>query len=97
MVARLADEYRPDKIILFGSYALGAPDADSDVDMLIIKATSESFSSRLDTVRELLAGTHPRIPFDPIVLTPEEVRQRLQIGDQFVAGILEKGKVLYAA
>jgi hypothetical protein len=30
-------------------------------------------------------------------LTPEEVERRLKIGDQFIADVVEKGEVLYAA
>ncbi len=97
IVTRLVAEYSPQKVILFGSYADGHPDEDSDIDLLIIKSTSEQFLRRLDHVRRVVTGTHPRIPFDPIVLTPEELEQRLQVGDQFIAGILERGKVLYAA
>jgi uncharacterized protein len=97
IVRRLVAEYAPQKIILFGSYAYGQPDEDSDIDLLIIKATEERFPERLDTVRRAATGAHRRIPFEPIVLTPEEVEQRLKAGDQFVAEILQKGKVLHAA
>jgi hypothetical protein len=34
--------------------------------------------------------------FSPLVLTPEEIKQRLEIGDQFIQEILAKGEVLYA-
>ena len=34
---KIKREYKPDKIILFGSYAYGNPDKDSDIDFLIIK------------------------------------------------------------
>lgn len=97
MVARLVAHYAPQKIILFGSYAHGEPDEDSDIDLLIIKETSERFLDRMTTVRRLTQGTHRFIPFDPIVLTPSELEERLRIGDQFIAGIVEKGKLLYAA
>src|SRR5437660_5522235 len=33
---QVAERFRPDKIILFGSYAYGRPHADSDVDILVI-------------------------------------------------------------
>ncbi len=97
IVRRLIAEYSPQKVILFGSYAHGNPDEDSDIDLLIIKQTSERFLDRLDTVRRVVTGSHRGIPFEPIVLTPEEVDQRLKIGDKFIAEIIEKGKVLYAA
>jgi hypothetical protein len=34
---------------------------------------------------------------ETLVLTPQEIEQRLTIGDQFIAEILQKGKVVYAA
>lgn len=36
--------YAPQKVILFGSYAYGEPDEDSDIDLLIIKDTNEPLS-----------------------------------------------------
>jgi predicted nucleotidyltransferase len=96
IVRRLVAEYAPQKIILFGSYAYGQPDEDSDIDLLIIKATQERFFERMDTLRRIVTGAHRRIPFEPIVLTPEEVVQRLKAGDQFVAEILRKGEILHA-
>ena len=33
---QVAERFRPDKIILFGSYAYGTPHADSDVDILVV-------------------------------------------------------------
>lgn len=97
IVSRLVDAYRPEKIILFGSYAYGQPDADSDLDLLIIKKTSERFINRLTNVRKIVSDPKRSIPFGPIVLTPEEVEERLAIGDQFIKDIIKKGKILYAA
>lgn len=47
---RIVREYRPEKIILFGSYAWGKPGPDSDVDLFIIK---KSRKRRIDRQREL--------------------------------------------
>ena len=38
VVARIVEGYRPDRIILFGSYAYGTPTEDSDLDLLILKS-----------------------------------------------------------
>jgi hypothetical protein len=35
------------------------------------------------------------LPMDVIVRTPEEVRERLRIGDHFVRDVLEQGKVMH--
>ena len=37
IVRRIVSIAQPEKIILFGSYAYGNPDADSDIDLLVIK------------------------------------------------------------
>ena len=39
VATRIAKEYNPEKIILFGSYAWGKPTFDSDVDFFIVKKT----------------------------------------------------------
>lgn len=97
LVRRLVAEYAPQQVILFGSYAYGEPAMDSDLDLLIIKETSDRFLDRLWQVRRILAGDHQSLPLELLVLTPREVRERLGAGDQFIAEILERGKVLYAA
>ena len=97
LVKRLVSEYALQKIILFGSYAFGRPNEDSDIDLFIIKETSERLPQRMDRVRRLLTGAHRGIPFDPIILTPQEVDQRLKAGDQFIAEIIQRGEILHAA
>lgn len=97
IVRRIVEGYRPLKVILFGSYAYGEPGADSDVDLLIVKETSERFIDRWVKIRELIADPKRRIPVEPIVITPEELARRLRGGDQFIQEIINQGKVLYAA
>jgi predicted nucleotidyltransferase len=97
MLQKLIAEYAPEKVILFGSYAYGVPGPDSDIDLLIIKETADRFLDRWTTVQRILTGTHRTVPVETLVLTPQEIAQRLTIGDQFIAEILQKGKVVYAA
>jgi predicted nucleotidyltransferase len=97
ILQKLVTDYAPRKVILFGSHVYGSPGSDSDIDLLIIKETKERFIDRWVTVQGILTGTHRSIPLETLVLTPKEVENRLAIGDQFVAEILKKGKVLYAA
>jgi len=94
---KLLIDYEPQKVILFGSYAYDHPGSDSDIDLLIIKETEERFIDRWVSVRRLLSDPRRMIPLEAIVLTPQEVSRHLANGDQFLADILEKGKVLYAA
>jgi hypothetical protein len=37
------------------------------------------------------------IPIDLLVRTPEQVQQRLEMGDSFMRDIIERGKVMYEA
>jgi predicted nucleotidyltransferase len=97
IVEKIKREYRPEKIILFGSYAYGAPDTDSDIDLLIVKETRERPIDRRVAVRRIVSDPQRLIPFESIVLTPAELQQRLRIGDQFLRKIVGKGEVLYAA
>lgn len=97
IVRKIVDGYSPEKIILFGSYAYGEPNPDSDLDLLIIKKTSERFIDRLTHVRKIVSDPKRSIPFEPIVLTPNEVKERLAMGDQFIGDIVGNGKILYSA
>lgn len=97
ILRRLLAGYAPQKVILFGSWAYGSPRPDSDIDLLIIKETSERFIDRWVTVRRILSDPRRTLPLETLVLTPDEVSKRLAVGDQFLAEIMRKGKVLYAA
>jgi predicted nucleotidyltransferase len=94
---KIKSNYRPEKIILFGSYAHGTPGPDSDIDILIIKTTSDRPIDRRVLVRKITFDPNRRIPFEFIVLTPDEIQARLNIGDQFIEEIIKKGELLYAA
>ncbi|PIW32848.1 MAG: nucleotidyltransferase domain-containing protein [bacterium (Candidatus Ratteibacteria) CG_4_10_14_3_um_filter_41_18] len=91
---KIKNDYQPDKIILYGSFAYGNPDGDSDIDLLIIKKTSERPIDRRIAVRKIADIRQP-IAFSPFVITPEELEYRLTIHDSFIEEILNRGKVLY--
>lgn len=90
---RIAAEFDPEKVILFGSHASGTPDANSDIDLLVIMEAEGSPSQRAIEVKRVC---RPRfVPMDVLVKTPEEVASRLQRGSFFLHQILEQGRVLY--
>ena len=95
IVEKIKREYQPEKIILFGSYAWGRPTKHSDLDLFIIKETQERHIDRSVRVAEILDEESWIFAIEPWVYTPEEVSQRLKIGDPFVKKILKKGKILY--
>ncbi len=93
-VKKIAEALKPEKIILFGSYAYGNPTPDSDVDLLVIMKTKETQKERYLTVARLL---RPReFPVDIIVKTPAEIKHALtDKRNFFIQEIVTKGKVLY--
>ncbi|MGB9723481.1 MAG: nucleotidyltransferase domain-containing protein [Chloroflexia bacterium] len=95
IVRRLVAGYAPQKVILFGSYAYGEPDAGSDIDLLIIKDTPQRPLERWMEVKRLLRDLSCRVAISPLVYTPQEIERRLAIGDFFLREILEKGEVLH--
>ncbi len=91
---RVGEEFGADRVILFGSYARGDANPDSDVDILVIGA----FEGRsVDKSVEIRMRLRPSFPMDLLVRTPEKVRERIDMGDRFMQEILEQGKVLYEA
>ena len=91
-VDEVVRQFRPGKVILFGSYAHGFPSNDSDVDLMVIMPHRGS-SARMATRIRL---TCPRkFPMDLIVRRPAEVRRAMQMGDPFVGEVASKGIVLH--
>ncbi|MDO8302735.1 MAG: nucleotidyltransferase domain-containing protein [Sedimentisphaerales bacterium] len=91
---RIGQEFSAQQVILFGSYVTGTPTKDSDVDLFIIVP----FEGRsVDQSVKIRMKLRPSFPVDLVVRTPENVRLRLEMGDDFVRNIIEQGKVLYEA
>ncbi len=93
VVQRLVTAVAPQKIVLFGSHAYGAPGPDSDVDLLVVLDRPGSRTERYLAVAEQLRPR--RFPVDLIVRTPTEIEQALTGGDFFIQEILARGRVLY--
>jgi predicted nucleotidyltransferase len=88
---KIKQEYRAERVILFGSHARGDATEDSDVDLLVVAPTKERFFERMASVRRLIRNLRDGLPVSPIVLTPGELEKRRQAGDPFVQEILETG------
>lgn len=95
IVEKLRNEYKPLKIILFGSYAYGNPKEDSDIDLLILKNTDERRVDRFVWVKRIIYNPNHKIPISPLVYTPDELEDRLRMGDDFIKEIIQKGVILY--
>jgi predicted nucleotidyltransferase len=93
LAGQIAKNFQPEKIILFGSYAWGTPNPDSDVDILIIKDTDNPRK----TAREIDGSIFPRpFPIDILVYKPGQIQSRVKLGDLFAQDIINNGKILYA-
>ncbi|HEX4948948.1 MAG TPA: nucleotidyltransferase domain-containing protein [Blastocatellia bacterium] len=89
---QLARAYQPEKIILFGSQAYGKPTADSDIDLLMVMPFD---GHPLEQSARILKQLNLFMPIDLLVKTPKQIQQRLEVGDEFIREILERGKVMY--
>lgn len=92
---QLIENYKPDKIILFGSAAAGNFNDNSDLDFLIIKKNTPLIGR--DRSRELRKLIKKNIAADFLVYRPEELAKRQSLGDPFIKTIMQFGKVLYGA
>jgi len=93
---KIAREFHPEKIILFGSHARGDAGPDSDVDLLVIMPRDgQEYPQR--QAAQIHLQCHPGFPIDVIVRTREEFEQRQQMRDWFMRDIAREGKVLYAS
>lgn len=93
IVNRIAIKFNPDKIILFGSYAFGAPNNDSDLDLLIIKDTDLPRHKRSFDIQKSLIGS--MIPMDILVYTNKEFEEEKNEKFSFLNSAIKGSKILY--
>src|SRR5262249_15364601 len=92
----IAKHFKPNMIVLFGSYACGTPTPHSDVDLLVVMPTKNQVEQSV-RIEEILedGGITPGFFMDLIVRTPKTLETRIRGGDSFLQEIVERGKVLY--
>lgn len=93
IIKRVVDNYHPDKIILFGSYAYGTPTKDSDIDLLIIKDDPSPKIEKHSKIRSYLRDF--MIPMDIIVKSVQEFNDYKDVIGTIVYPANKYGKVLY--
>jgi predicted nucleotidyltransferase len=91
---KIGEAFHPQRVILFGSHAEGTATEDSDVDLLVVMPFSGRAAAK---AAEMRLEVDAPFPVDLLVRTPEALRRRLAIGDDFIREILDRGKVLYEA
>lgn len=92
VVSQIIHQVHPHKVILFGSYAKGKPNPESDVDILVIMPSSLSEPEQaLQICRQL----EYNFGLDLMVITPQRLSQRLEWGDSFLKEVMATGETLY--
>jgi len=83
------------KVYLFGSYALGEPNEDSDIDICVIISNDyDDWKAYMDIKKQF--GSNGIIPCDLIVSTEEMVEDAIKKNPRCVENtILTEGTVLY--
>jgi len=92
LIVEIAKTFKPQRIILFGSYASGNPRPESDIDLLVVIE-----EERKGERQSLAIRRHLGVMFglDIIVYSPEKLEERVQKGDWFLREVLDTGKVVY--
>lgn len=90
---RIIKAIKPERIILFGSYAYGTPKGESDLDILVIMDSDLPRYRRSRSIYRCLAGL--LIPKDVLVYTPEEIEEWSEVPQAFITNVIRKGKVIY--
>jgi predicted nucleotidyltransferase len=94
VVQQIVEKFKPQKIILFGSYARGNPRPESDVDLLVVMDTP---IKEVQQAIRICQQIEYRFGLDLIVHTPKYLAERVKMGDWFLRDVLKEGKVLYEA
>ncbi len=89
---RIAREFDPDRIVLFGSHAYGSPRDDSDIDILVILPFT---GKGLHKAVEILDRVNPSFPIDLLARRPEDVASRYADGDPLIREAIDRGTTLY--
>ena len=91
----------PYRIILFGSYAKGTADENSDIDLVVIldnNDVAKTYNERLKKklyINKLVRKINYKIALDILVYSREEYKIIKNYGNYFIDEIEKTGKILY--
>ena len=94
VVRQIVERFRPQKVILFGSYAKGHPTQASAVDLLVVMETNEQ---ALHAAARISAAIDHPFPLDILVFRPSDLKASLERKGVFATEIMAKGIVLHEA
>jgi uncharacterized protein len=93
IIEKVTENFNPEKIILFGSYAYGKPTKDSDIDLMVVMDTDMNPYERALPIRKALK--YIGMPKDVIVRTPQEFERFKDIVGTIIYTAAHKGRVIY--
>jgi predicted nucleotidyltransferase len=87
----------PDKIYLFGSFVLGNPDEESDLDLCII--TNNLKERKIEALRKIRHSLVLKVsmPVDLLLYTSHEFSERARLSSTFEYKILNEGVLVYGS
>ena len=91
----------PYRIILFGSYAHGHPNENSDIDLMVIldnNTIARNYEERLNRkvyIRKLVFEINEKMPLDILVYSKAELQKIKQYGNYFIDEIERTGRIIY--
>lgn len=91
---KIAERFDVEQIILFGSYASGKADENSDVDLLVVMNTKKRPIDQRYEIYKSLTPIH--FALDIVVRSQDDIQRRIPRGDWFLKEVYETGKMLYA-
>src|ERR1041385_1192198 len=89
---KIAAAFRPQRVIVFGSYAYGTPTEDSDVDILVVMNYRGASYRKAAAIRALVPYD---ISCDVLVRSAHELTRRVAMNDFFLCDVIDNGIVLY--
>ena len=92
-VDRLARQFHPERIILYGSHSRGDADPRSDVDLLVVAPVHGDRLAMVLAMDRALRGL--RMPRDIVVYSPEEYERERDIPGTVARAASAEGRVLY--
>ena len=90
----LGRKFKPERIVLFGSYAYGAPTPHSDVDLMVIMPLKRG-ERPVQRAHQMRQGVDTPFALDLLVRTPQFIAERLEERDMFIEEVMARGQVMY--
>ena len=95
LVQSIVEAVHPLKIILFGSYARGKMNPDSDIDVLLVMPEGVHCRRTAQLLYRQIKGLG--VPFDILVTTPSDLEKHKDNIGLIYRTVLQEGREIYVA